>query len=154
MWAMIYSSILDATVANANDRLTVGSAAATTTCVLNITKMHSNRDLDGDPRLRRNDKRIDFNWETGRPDSCLPRDDFSVKWTREYDFDKGTYRFFARADDGLRAWIEDDRIFNEWHDSGGSELYVVDRHLDGRYDLKIEYYERTGGIELNSSGIV
>ncbi len=105
----------------------------------------SNRDLNGSPTLRRNDRQIDFNWGTGRPDSRLPRDNFSVRWTREVRFEPGTYRFFARADDGIRAWVGGRRIINEWRDSTGSETFTADVELNGRTDLRVEYYERTGG---------
>lgn len=105
----------------------------------------SNRNLEGGPTLRRNDRQIDFNWGTGRPDSRLPRDNFSVRWTRQVRFEPGTYRFFARADDGIRAWVGDRRIINEWRDSTGSETFTADVELNGRTDLRVEYYERTGG---------
>ncbi|MEZ4717462.1 MAG: PA14 domain-containing protein [Caldilineaceae bacterium] len=111
----------------------------------------SNRKLEGDPTVVRNDRRIDFNWGTGSPDSRIPSDNFSARWTRRVTFEPGWYRFKARSDDGIRAWIDDDRIIDEWRDGDGSREFTADRYLDGRYRIKVEYYERSGGalVEFN-----
>ncbi|OUC07396.1 hypothetical protein RY27_15175, partial [Litorilinea aerophila] len=83
-----------------------------------------NRGLDGSPAVVRNDREIDFNWGTGSPDSRIPSDNFSARWTRRITFEAGRYRFYARADDGVRVYVDDNRIINEWHDSRGDELYT------------------------------
>ncbi|HXF61630.1 MAG TPA: PA14 domain-containing protein, partial [Caldilineaceae bacterium] len=105
----------------------------------------TNRDLEGSPRLVRDDEDIDFNWGTGSPDSRIPSDNFSARWTQRFDFSRGTYRFYARADDGVRVYVGDDRIINEWHDNRADETYQADIELDGQERVKVEYYERTGG---------
>ncbi len=58
------------------------------------------------------------------------------------------YRFYARADDGVRVYVNDNRIINEWHDSRGDVTYTADVWLDGRERLKVEYYERNGGARI------
>ena len=90
----------------------------------------SNRHLDGNPTVVRNDRKIDFNWGTGSPDSRIPSNDFSARWTRKIDFDKGTYRFYAKSDDGVRVYVDDDRIINEWYDNTGDETFTC-RHRSG-----------------------
>lgn len=109
----------------------------------------TNRDLDGNPRLVRNDENVDFNWGAGSPDSRIPDDNFSARWTQRINFARGTYRFFARSDDGVRVWVGDDRIINEWQDSRGDVTYTADIALDGRQRVKVEYYERTGGARVH-----
>lgn len=108
----------------------------------------TNRHLDGSPRVVRNDEKIDFNWGTGSPDSRIPDDNFSARWTRRIDFDDGWYRFYARADDGVRVWVGDDRIINEWHDGDYGETYTADIYIDDDERVKVEYYERTGGARI------
>ncbi len=108
----------------------------------------SNRHLEGSPTVVRNDRHIDFNWGSGSPDWRIPNDDFSARWTRRYDFSRGMYRFYARADDGVRVYVNDNRIINEWHDSRGDVTYTADVWLDGRERLKVEYYERNGGARI------
>ena len=107
-----------------------------------------NRSLDGNPRVVRNDRTLDFNWGTGSPDSRIPGDNFSARWTRHVELSRGTYRFYALADDGVRVWVGDTRLINEWRDSRGDVTYSGDIFLDGRHRVKVEYYERTGGARV------
>lgn len=106
----------------------------------------SNRTLEGSPALVRNDEEIDFNWGSGAPASGLPRDNFSVRWTQTVDLDNGLYRFFARADDGIRVYLDNELIIDEWRDNEADVEYSVDRQLDNDdYRIRVEYYERSGG---------
>ena len=106
---------------------------------------YSNRKLEGSPALARNDQKIDFNWKEGSPAAGLPSDEFSVRWTREMEFEPGTYRFYAKVDDGIRVYIDDERVFSEWHDSDGSNKeYRFDRTLEGKHTLRVQYFEHGG----------
>lgn len=107
-----------------------------------------NRSLSGSPAVVRNDRRIDFNWGSGSPDGRISDNDFSARWTRSQRFDAGLYRFYARADDGVRVWVDGERIINEWRDNDYSQTFTADRYLDGRYDLRVEYFERSGGARI------
>jgi len=110
---------------------------------------YSNRDLSGNPALVRNDVNIEFKWENLSPAVGIPADNFSVRWTRKISFQSGLYRFSARADDGMRVYIDDQLIIDEWHDSGGSTLYQAERNLSGDRTLKVEYYEHTGKADVS-----
>jgi hypothetical protein len=104
----------------------------------------TNRKLEGDPALVRNDKNIDFNWQSKAPASGLPVNDFSVRWTREVKFDAAIYRFSVEADDGVRLWVDDRMVIDLWKDSERN-LGSVDLALTkGNHDLKLEYYEHSG----------
>ena len=102
-----------------------------------------NRKLEGSPVLVRNDDEIDFDWGTESPGPGVPRDDFSVRWTREQEFDRsGTYRFSARVDDGVRLWVDDDLVIDAWKD-GGSRVVSGTKDVDkGDHDLRVEYYDK------------
>jgi hypothetical protein len=102
-----------------------------------------NRHLDGDPDVVRNDRKLDFNWGSGSPDSRIPNDNFSARWTRWVDFDDARYRFYVRADDGVRVWVGDERIINEWHDNSADNTYTAEIKLKGNKRVRVEYYERT-----------
>ena len=109
----------------------------------------TNRHLDDNPRIVRNDRDIDFNWGNGSPDGAIPSNNFSVRWTRRVRFADGLYRFYVRADDGVRVWVDGERIIDEWHDNLADETYTADRVLDGREDVRVEYYEREGGALID-----
>lgn len=102
-----------------------------------------NRDLNGDPILVRNDAEIDFDWGSNAPAVGVPVDNFSVRWSRKVTFDTGTYRFNIKADDGVRVYVDGQRVINEWHDSGG-DTYRADLNLSGTRRIVVEYYERGG----------
>jgi hypothetical protein len=104
----------------------------------------ANPDLQGTPKLVRNDVKVNFDWGTGAPASGLPADNFGVRWTRNLQFKAGTYRFCVTADDGVRVEMDDQRPFiREWHDGLGTyckEMYVT----AGRHKVRVEYYEHLG----------
>lgn len=108
----------------------------------------NNKELKGTAALVRNDKQVDFAWGTGAPAVGVNADGFSVRWSRSFKFDAGTYRFYARADDGVRVWVDNERIINEWHDSSGATTYSADRTLSGSHSVEIQYYEGAGKAQV------
>lgn len=104
----------------------------------------SNRRLEGSPKLVRNDQAIDFRWGRGAAAVGLPEDDFSARWSRQVGFDGGVYRFYAVADDGVRLYVGDRLVLDEWHASSGEEVYAADLALTGSQRMVVEYYERGG----------
>lgn len=107
-----------------------------------------NRTLDSDWALVRSDPEINFDWGNGSPALGIPSDDFSARWSRQVDFESGVYLLYAQADDGIRLYVDNDRVLNEWHDSGGREIYSVEMTLTGSHWLKAEYYEHGGNARV------
>ncbi len=104
----------------------------------------NNPNLAGAPVLVRFDAPLDFNWGTGAPDFGLPADNFSVRWTTLFQAAPGTYRFSFFVDDGVRLFIDNVLVLDEWQD-GPPRTVFRDVTLSGRvYVLRVEYYERTG----------
>jgi len=103
-----------------------------------------NPNLAGGPALSRMDSVIGFDWGLGSPGPGVPADDFSVRWTREEWFAGGTYRFLFRSDDGIRIWVGDDLVVDEWHERQ-AVWAQVDRYVpEGVHLVTVEYYEHTG----------
>lgn len=108
----------------------------------------NNRDLSGSPAFSREDGSLAFNWGDGSPASNFPSDNFSARWTRTVQFAPATYRFYVRADDGVRIWLDNDQIINEWHDAT-SQTYSVERTVAaGNHAIKVEYYENIGTAQI------
>jgi len=99
--------------------------------------------LQGTPVIVRNDPDINFNWGSGSPDPLVPADNFSARWTRTLDFQSGMYRFSIRGDDGLRVFVDDNLIINEWRAAEAfPPTYTADVNLTGgKHAIRIEYYE-------------
>lgn len=108
-----------------------------------------NPTLSGAPVLSRYDDAINFTWSTGSPASGLPSDNFSIRWQRDEWFAGGTYRFKVLADDGVRVWVGDQLVIDEWHDRWAEPLNV-DRYISaGTYRVRIEYYEHVGDATMS-----
>ncbi len=99
--------------------------------------------LTGSAYVTRDDQSIYFDWNWGPPAGGMPTNYFSVRWTGTFDFGEGNHRFYAKADDGVRVYVDGDLIIDGWRD-GGYRLYTADRSLsDGNHTIKVEYYDRT-----------
>jgi hypothetical protein len=110
----------------------------------------ANRDLAGGPSLTRYDAKLDFAWGNGSPGGGIPSDGFSVRWTRDEWFEGGSYRFSYRSDDGIRIWVGNMLVVDDWHERQPA-LTVVDRVIpSGTYQVRVEYYENTGGATLQA----
>ena len=108
----------------------------------------ANQNLSGTPALVRNDTVIDFNWGQGAPATNLPGDNFSVRWTRNQSFDDATYRFHALVDDGMRLYIDNTLVIDEWRNGQQREV-VADRQLAaGSHNIRVEYYENAGDASI------
>jgi LysM repeat protein len=103
-----------------------------------------NVSLSGTAYAVRWDEAINFDWGWGAPIGGLPGDWFSVRWTGTFDFgDGGTYRLYAKVDDGVRVYVDDHLAIDGWRD-GGLRQYSADRDLSsGEHTIKVEYYERS-----------
>lgn len=108
---------------------------------------YTNANLSGSPALVRDDPVIDFTWGVGAAAAGLPGDNFSVRWTRDVDFEGGAYRLTVNVDDGVRIWLDGALIMDEWR--LGSATYVRDLTVTpGRHNVRVEYFEATGDARL------
>jgi beta-glucosidase len=105
-----------------------------------------NQTFSGSPRIVRIDPQINFTWAMGSPDTLIPRDNFSVRWTGKLVApSSGTYRIGASTDDGVRLWIDGKLLIESWFDRGATlDVATVKLEAGREYDLRIDYYENTG----------
>lgn len=102
----------------------------------NSTQPGSNR------AMLRYDSDVNFDWGYGSPDSRIRPDDFSARWTASIFLQAGNYRFWVRADDGIRLWMDNALIVSEWYD-GVKEMSTPIFGISEDYHLfQVEYYER------------
>ncbi len=107
---------------------------------------YNNISLSGSPVMTRCEGwPINWDWGGGSPGGDVPADNFSARWTGRARIESGTYTFIARADDGVRVWLDGALIIDAWRDQGPTE-FRADRSVNaGDHDIKVEYYERGGG---------
>jgi hypothetical protein len=97
--------------------------------------------------LTRTDATVNFNWGTGSPGSGVTSNNFSTRWTGFVQAPvSGTYRFSTVSDDGVRLWVNNQQVINNWTDHGATTNTSAAITLTAgvRYPITLEYYERTG----------
>ncbi|MBX3016163.1 MAG: hypothetical protein KF832_31870 [Caldilineaceae bacterium] len=107
----------------------------------------ANRNLQGTPVAVQEVAAINFNWSATPPVAQVPADEFSVRFERMINFSSGFYRFTFSADDGVRFWIDDELVIDEWH-GAENRTYTAGRNLQGDHTLRIDYYEANGLASL------
>ncbi|MEJ5309895.1 MAG: PA14 domain-containing protein [Anaerolineae bacterium] len=108
----------------------------------------ANAELSGGPALTRYESGLHFEWGGGSPGTGIPADNFSARFTRDEWFEGGTYRFSYRSDDGIRLWVGDTLVIDDWRDRSDT-WSIVDRYIaPGTYRVRVEYYERGGSAAL------
>jgi hypothetical protein len=129
----------------ASVRFTIVRAAAAQTTGTWRGEYFANPSLSGAPAVIRNDANINFDFQGGAPAAGLPADNFSVRWTRQLTFNPGNYTFLALVDDGVRLYVGNRLVIDQWVDGGQRELSSPSIFLSGAVPVRLEYYDRTGG---------
>ena len=105
----------------------------------------NNMTLSGAPVVQGSDQHLAWDWGGGSPRGGVNADHFSARWKRYVDVtDAGTYRFTATSDDGIRVYVDNDPVIDEWHDHP-VRTFVGNVHLTvGHHLVVVEYYENLG----------
>jgi hypothetical protein len=104
--------------------------------------------LAGNPRFMRYDASINFDWGDDGPGGGIGGEGFAVRWSRSADFAAAPYEFRATVDDGVRFWLDDDRLIDEWHDSPGNTYSRVVDVGAGSHLLRVEYFQGGGDARI------
>jgi len=108
----------------------------------------NNRYLSGNAKYTSHSKLVDFEWGAKGPGNGIGGTNFSARFTRSRYFDPGLYRFYVQVDDGVRVWVDNVLIIDQWHDSA-PKLYTADKQLSaGSHTLQIDYYQNLGGAQV------
>jgi len=102
----------------------------------------------------RTDPTIDFDYAGGGPpDTTLPVDYFSVRWSGQVRADHSeTYTFTTRSDDGVRLWIDGQLLIDNWTLHGPTEdSATIDLPAGEWVDLRLEYFEYNVGATIQLS---
>jgi glucose/arabinose dehydrogenase len=98
-------------------------------------------------KLTRTDAAINFNWRKGAPAAALGSDTFSVRWTGKIQPRYSEqYRFSTRANDGVRLWVNGEKLIDQWRNQPTARTNAGTIQLEAGklHNLKLEYYENKG----------
>lgn len=107
-----------------------------------------NEDLT-DLKTTRVDSSVNFDWNNQSPASGIEDDAFSIRWTGQIEpLFSELYTFSTEAHGGVRLWINDQLLIDDWDAHYMSEQSgTINLEAGNRYDIKLEYRE-TNGVAL------
>lgn len=125
-------------------------------CINSVSADHwkgeyfNNVTLSGTALMVRDDgvSTLNFNWDQASPSaSCgLARTAYSVRWTRAIAFPvSGTYRFTVSTDDGMRLYIDGQKVWDRWFDQAAGIQTIDIPVTAGIHSVVMEYYQNAGG---------
>ncbi len=92
--------------------------------------------------LEREDAQINFAWVEESPDPRVDNDQFSIQWTGEVEIPfSGTWTFYTTSDDGVRLWVNDQSVVDNWTEHRAVENSGTIELVAGKYSLVMEYFE-------------
>jgi YVTN family beta-propeller protein len=112
-----------------------------------IGQYFANVNLTGSPVLTRTEA-VNFDWGTSSPGTGVPVDSFSVRWIGQVSVPtSGNYVFQTSSSDGVRLYLNGAQLINNWTDHGTTinNSSAVALLAGRRYDIVLEYYDRSGG---------
>lgn len=112
-------------------------------------EFYDNTSLGGTPVIVDPDgEKIFFDWGFEKPRDSMPSaDGFSIRWRGQRYFHAGFYRFGLFADDGVRLWVDGEKLVDQWH-AGRAEYHAPVTYLNGYHDVILEYFEDSGEAEI------
>jgi len=110
----------------------------------------NNESLEGAPALVRTDPHIDFHWGDGSYTANAPVDHFSARWTGYFvPQQSGDYTFYTNSDDGVRLYLDEEQVINDWQRHSETVNSYVRRLEAGKpYKIRLEYFERVGAATV------
>ena len=104
----------------------------------------NNMTLSGEPVLNSTEANLDWDWGVGSPHTSVNTDRFSARWMRYIFVSAGTYRFTATSDDGIRIYVDNRLVIDQWYDHA-AQTFTADVDLTaGHHLVRVEYYENMG----------
>ncbi|MFP4123022.1 MAG: PA14 domain-containing protein [Coleofasciculus sp.] len=118
-----------------------------------VAEYYNNRDLQGAPVVTRivnptpsgwlGD--FDLNWSQGSPDSKVSQDNFSSRLTTHRYLREGTYNFKLKGDDGVRVFINGEKVIDRWSNPPYDTPYEEEIVLpSGIHRIEVEHSEKYG----------
>lgn len=96
--------------------------------------------------VSRTDGAVDFSWGSTAPISGVAADNYSVRWQGRVEAPTtGAYTFYTTSDDGVRLWVNNVLLVDNWTNHSAVENSgTINLNGGQKYSIKMEYYEAAG----------
>jgi parallel beta-helix repeat protein len=93
-------------------------------------------------------EQIDFTWGGGRPSDAVPADHFATVAKTTMELPAGEYEIRTVSDDGVRLWVDERLVIDNWTWHPPHEDTAILRLEEGKHSLRLEHFEIDGVAEL------
>jgi len=99
------------------------------------------------------DENIDFDWATSSPENGVPANAFSVQWIGKIKSPStGACTFSISTSNGIRLWIDNELIIDEWGNSSSNEFSAsANLQEANKHDIKVEFAKASGSGNISLS---
>jgi len=98
---------------------------------------------------KRLDHTVNFRWLRRPPMPGFRAEQFSVRWTGYVKVDEADlYEFYTISDDGVRLWVNDQQLIDDWQIHSGSLDKGEIRLTPGYHKIRLEYYQGNGDMVI------
>ncbi len=165
-WTGDTSGIADTSDPNTTITMPAANAAVTATYAADANDSNAVAGLTGEYydttslatlKTTRVDSTVDFTtWGSAPSGTDVTADNmYSERWTGYVEIEtNGNWTFYTYSNDGVRLWVDDNQIINNWDDHGAQEDSYTLNLTAGWYPIKLEHYQNGGSvvIQLSFSG--
>ena len=108
--------------------------------------------IEQPPLVEKQVERIDFAWGDKEPAIGVPRDHFGAVAAGNFKLDPGKYRLETISDDGVRVWIDNKLVIDNWH-AHAATTDSAEVSLEGTSDhaVRIDYFDANFDATLKFS---
>ncbi len=120
-----------------------GSLPPTVATSLWTAQYYANGGLLGDPSAILTETSPSHSWGQSAPLPNLPADNFSVRWSSVQTLGAGNYTVAARADDGVRVFVNGVLLINQFGGATGQTYTATLQLPAGGNTFQVEYNDQT-----------
>lgn len=113
------------------------------------TEIFANPNFAGPPSFVSTVCCLRFDWRGGSPAPGVPGTFFTARFSQVRYFPAGVYQFVARVDDGIRIYLDNQLIMNEFREQS-TRTFTANANLGaGNHSIVIEYVQYGGTSDLS-----
>lgn len=107
--------------------------------------------LAGPPVETRRVDGLDFDWKAGAVSDAVGKDRFGTRAKCEVETAAGKWRLATVSDDGIRVWVDDKLVIDDWTHHGAKPHDVELDLAAGKHSVLVEHFEIDGWAALSVS---